>query len=115
MSISSRGNWDKVRTALKGKDKFEVSPENSSEKSFSTHVSSKSRARRSRARSRYNPKTRHLLSGPDSIIAERYNIRPNFTPLPLFRRGVRIVLILIKAGGCFRSKPKMTGTVVNIF
>ena len=43
------------------------------------------------------------------MIAEKYNIRADFNPLPLFRHSVRIVVILIKAGGCFKSKEKLVG------
>ena len=89
-------------------------PASPSEISFGTRISSRSRARRSRNRTRYTPKLRHLLSGADSVIAEKYNVRPNFTPLIIFQRGVRILLILMKAGGCFKTKPKLTG-LVHIF
>ena len=43
-----------------------------------------------------------------SRLEELYNVRPGFQPLKTFQKGARILIILIKAGGCFGNKTKLT-------
>ena len=43
-----------------------------------------------------------------SRLEEIYNVRPGFRPIQTFTKAARIVGILIKAGGCFGTKKRMT-------
>lgn len=103
MQEKAGSRWGTVRAAFDAVNGLKRGslPEN---KIFSRGSSRSILRRQSRSRSKYSANSRYLLSGTDSVIAERYNVRPNFMPLTLFRKGVRIVIILIKAGGCFRQK-----------
>lgn len=50
---------------------------------------------------------RNLTSGANSVIFEKYNVRAGFEPKKLFRKSVRLVAILMRAGGCFRKKESL--------
>ena len=50
---------------------------------------------------------RNLTSGANSVIFEKYNVRAGFEAKKLFRKSVRLVAILMRAGGCFRKTESL--------
>ena len=56
---------------------------------------------------------RNLTSGANSVIFEKYNVRAGFEAKKLFRKSVRLVVILMRAGGCFRRDESLKVSFCN--
>ena len=80
--------------------------------SGSIHIIGSTSGQRSRQRRRISSRKQAFNARITSQMSlsrleELYNVRPGFKPINVFRKAARLVVILVKAGGCFGNKKVM--------
>ncbi|CAG5097276.1 Oidioi.mRNA.OKI2018_I69.XSR.g15006.t1.cds [Oikopleura dioica] len=97
---SSAGGWRRLSALIKVNSAFRESLN-------SPASSSRRSVRSSRSRRSIQSRMRNLTSGANSVIFEKYNVRAGFEAKKLFQKSVRLVIILMRAGGCFRRDESL--------